>query len=128
MVLRPCGPNLREEHPLCSKTSPNSNLPCPWPRKSMSPGQLQLNTDPNSGYFVEGVAFNRNPYKPISMMNALRFSVINFPKSKRLSEQRMGYRRYRIASREVQFLNASTQIDRPKALQRCSLVDENYPS
>ena len=37
LLPRPCGPNLREEHPLCSKTSPNSNLPCPWPPKSMSP-------------------------------------------------------------------------------------------
>ncbi|CAL1171388.1 unnamed protein product [Cladocopium goreaui] len=24
--MRPCGPNPREEHPLCAKTSPNSNL------------------------------------------------------------------------------------------------------
>lgn len=39
---RPCGPNPREEHPLCAKTSPNSNLPQPWASKH---GQFCRNVD-----------------------------------------------------------------------------------
>lgn len=53
LLPRPCGPNLREEHPLCSKTSPNSNLPCPWPPKSMSPVfYCNWTVTQNSGYLV----------------------------------------------------------------------------
>lgn len=59
LLPRPCGPNLREEHPLCSKTSPNSNLPCPWPPKSMSPVfYCNWTVTQNSGYLVfQGVYF-----------------------------------------------------------------------
>ena len=124
LLPRPCGPNLREEHPLCSKTSPNSNLPCPWPPKSMSP-VFYCNwtvTKKTRGilYFREFFSYR---FSSLETTNPKNNQPVWWICTNQPTNQPKVFEHG-----ETNGTGSNPLIVITEALQRSSFVDENYPS